>query len=207
MSGWGRVSRAPYELSAARNCTRDEGGPFEFGDQEPISSHRKLLRAKAVVVSVAETPGQRSRQARSREASASEPLQKCRKRIRRCQNRGVTLPPGSARGNPEVCPSGIRHVGGAKLDQAFVRNVRTYTAMPREKAQAVPIARPKVPMRRIGADCFVVAEKRGNARGAKGAGHRHWFGSTGDGRNPRINGRRQPSRGGTSRMTQSSPDL
>jgi hypothetical protein len=40
-----------------RNCTRDEGGPFEFGDQEPISSHRKLLRAKAVVVSVAETPG------------------------------------------------------------------------------------------------------------------------------------------------------
>jgi hypothetical protein len=53
----GRVSRAPYELPAARNCTRDEGGPFEFGDQELISSHRKLLRAKAVVVSVAETPG------------------------------------------------------------------------------------------------------------------------------------------------------
>jgi hypothetical protein len=26
-----RVSRAPRELSAARNCTRDEGGPFEFG--------------------------------------------------------------------------------------------------------------------------------------------------------------------------------
>ena len=125
---------------------------------------------------------------------------KCRKPIRRCQNQGVTLPPGSARGNPEVCPSGIRHVGGAKLDQAFVRNVRTYTAMPREKAQAVPIARPKVPMRRTGADCFVVAEKRGNARGAKGAGHRHWFGSTGNGRNPRVNGRRQPSRGGTSRM-------
>jgi hypothetical protein len=37
---------------------RDEVGPFEFGDQEPISSHRKLLRAKAAVVSVAETPGQ-----------------------------------------------------------------------------------------------------------------------------------------------------
>src|SRR6202035_4010431 len=39
--------------------------------------------------------GTRFRQARLREASASEPLQKCRKRIRRCQNRGVTLPPGS----------------------------------------------------------------------------------------------------------------
>src|SRR6266581_4131320 len=27
-----------------------------------------------------------------------------------------------------------------------------------------------------------------------------WFGSTGNGRNPKFNGRRQPSRGGTSRM-------
>jgi hypothetical protein len=37
----------------------------------------------------------------------------------------MTLPPGTARGNPEVCPSGIRHVGGAKLNQALVWNVRT----------------------------------------------------------------------------------
>src|ERR1700720_3989809 len=56
--GFGSCVTRPRELSAARNCPRDEGGPFEFGDQEPISSHRKLLRAKAVVVSVAETPGQ-----------------------------------------------------------------------------------------------------------------------------------------------------
>ena len=72
MSGMGRVSRAPHELSAARNCTRDEGGPFEFGDQEPISSHRKLLRAKAVVVSVAGTPGQDfGRHGRERRAQAN----------------------------------------------------------------------------------------------------------------------------------------
>src|SRR5229473_8597051 len=45
--------------------------------------------------------------------------------------------------------------------------------MLREKAQVAQTARPKVPMRRLGADCFVVALKRGNARGAKGAGHRH----------------------------------
>src|SRR5262249_13833244 len=71
-SASGRVSRASYELSAARNCTRDEGGPFEFGDQEPISSHRKLLRAKAVVVSVAETPGQDfGRHGRARRAQAN----------------------------------------------------------------------------------------------------------------------------------------
>jgi hypothetical protein len=31
--------------------------------------------------------------------------------------------------------------------------------------------RPKVPMHRSGAHCFVVARKRGNSRGAKGAGH------------------------------------
>jgi len=32
-------------------------GPFEFGNQVPFSSHRKLLRLNAVVVSVAEKPG------------------------------------------------------------------------------------------------------------------------------------------------------
>src|SRR6202048_2077575 len=79
--------------------------------------------------------------------------------------------------------------------------------MPRDKAQVAQTARPKVPMHRLGADCFVVvrhrlcrptanetlvshcrlvgielrrrvcffvALKRGNARGAKGAGHRRW---------------------------------
>ena len=48
------------------------------------------------------------RQARLREASASEPSMKCRKRIRRCQNRGVTLPPissGDALIRPERHPA------------------------------------------------------------------------------------------------------
>src|SRR6266496_1420811 len=108
-----------------RNCTRDEGGPFEVGSQVQASNRCKLLSSKAMVVSVAVNVGTISRRVRLREASASKPSMKCRKRIRRCQNRGVTLPPGSVRGNPEVCPSGIRHVGGAKLNQALVRNVRT----------------------------------------------------------------------------------
>jgi hypothetical protein len=54
----GRVSRASPVHTAVRNCTRDEGGPFGFGDQVLIPSHREPLRSKAVVVSVAETPGQ-----------------------------------------------------------------------------------------------------------------------------------------------------
>jgi hypothetical protein len=40
-----------------RNCTRDEGGPFEIGNQVLISSRRKLLSSKAMVVNVAEKSG------------------------------------------------------------------------------------------------------------------------------------------------------
>jgi hypothetical protein len=40
-----------------RNYTGDEGGPFGFGDQEPIPNHRELLWSKAMVVSIAETSG------------------------------------------------------------------------------------------------------------------------------------------------------
>src|ERR1700682_3708113 len=99
-------------------------------------------------------------------------------------------------------PKRIRHVGGAKLNLALVRNVRTWPAMPREKAQAAPTARPKVLMRRRGADCPVVVLKRGNARGAKG-GRPPTLGASqlATGGAPILDGRRQPSRGGTSRMT------
>ena len=54
----GGVSRVSPVQTAMRNCTRDEGGPFEVGNQVLISSHRKLLSSKAMVVSVAETAGQ-----------------------------------------------------------------------------------------------------------------------------------------------------
>src|SRR5215813_7886988 len=65
---------------------------------------------------------------------------KCRKPIRRCRNRGVPLPLGSARENPEACPSGIRHVGGAKLNQALVRNVRTCRSDAKGDVQAAHTA-------------------------------------------------------------------
>jgi hypothetical protein len=56
-SAMGRVSRASPVHTGMRNCSGDEGGPFGFGDQVSIPSHRKLLRSRAVVVSVAETSG------------------------------------------------------------------------------------------------------------------------------------------------------
>jgi hypothetical protein len=53
MTGSGLVSRASPVHTAVRNCMRDEGGPFEVGNHGLMSSRCKLLRSKAVVVSVA----------------------------------------------------------------------------------------------------------------------------------------------------------
>ena len=46
----GRVSRTRRLRAAVRNCTRDEGGPFEASSQVQVSSHRKLLSSRAMVV-------------------------------------------------------------------------------------------------------------------------------------------------------------
>src|SRR6202022_1607648 len=53
-SAHGIVSRVTPVHTALRNCTRDEGRPFEVGNQVLISSHRKLLSSKAMVVNFAE---------------------------------------------------------------------------------------------------------------------------------------------------------
>ena len=60
MSLMGLVSRVTPVHTAMRNCMRDEGGPFGIGNQVLISSHRKLLWSKAMVVSVAGKPEQDS---------------------------------------------------------------------------------------------------------------------------------------------------
>jgi len=66
------VSRVTPVQTALRNCTRDEGRPFEVGNQVLISSHRKLLSSKAMVVIVAETSGLDSdRQGWERRAQAN----------------------------------------------------------------------------------------------------------------------------------------
>jgi len=55
-----------------RNCVGDEGRPFEVGNQVLISSHRKLLSSKAMVVNVAEKMGlDPIRQGRERRAQAN----------------------------------------------------------------------------------------------------------------------------------------
>src|SRR5215471_4627237 len=76
---------------------------------------------------------------------------------------------GISLGDAWDCPSGIRHVGGATLDRAPVWNVRTWPAMPREKAQAAPTVRLKVPNAPERADCLVVATKWGKCPWSEGA--------------------------------------
>ena len=72
MSPLGLVSRVTPVHTAKRNCTRDGGGPFGFGNQVLISSHRKLLSSKAMVVNVAETSGyDLGRYGRERRAQAN----------------------------------------------------------------------------------------------------------------------------------------
>src|SRR6476660_4943896 len=100
---------------AHRSCVTSNAGPH--GEAQLYERWRRTLRGRqsgadlkppqaAVVKSDGGercgNGGTRSRQARLREASASKPLMTCRKRIRRCQNRGVAVPSGSAWGMPET---------------------------------------------------------------------------------------------------------
>src|ERR1017187_1833038 len=56
-------------------------------------------------------------------------------------------------------------------DSGFRTELENLVGFVKGKGTSRRTARPKVPMGQPGADCSVVARKRGNARGAKGAGH------------------------------------
>ena len=107
------------------SCMRDGGRSSEAGSQVLASNHCKLRSSKAAVVSVAAKGETRSRQVWSGEASVSEPLMTCRNPLDDVKTGGATFFRDQFGGGPEACPSGIRHIGGAKPDQALVWNVRT----------------------------------------------------------------------------------
>ena len=123
------------------------------------------------------------------------------KRTRCPQNRGLPYVSGAAWQIPTYGPCGDRCRGGMTLIQAFVRNLRTGSVMLRDKAQSGEPTRPKVPMHRPGAHCSVLARKRSNVRGAKGAGHPRQDGVNGQPEELLVlaEAGRLP-RGGTSRM-------
>ena len=108
------------------SCRRDEGRPLGAGDQEQAPNRRELLPSRAVVVNVAGKGGTRSRQVRSGETSASEPLMTCRNPYDDVETRRKGRSPGMSSGGAlESGPSDVRLGGGVNPDQALLRNVGT----------------------------------------------------------------------------------
>jgi hypothetical protein len=99
------------------------------------------------------------RQVRSGEASESKPSMRCRNSIGDVKTGGAVFSRDQRGGGPEACPSGIRHVGGAKPDQALVWNVRTCRPDAKGEVQVANTTRTRVPMRGTGAEQFVVGLK------------------------------------------------
>ena len=160
-SKWNKigVSRTHPRRTEMWNYTRDGGRPSEAGSQVQVSNHCKLLSSKAMVVSVAAKGGIQSRQVWSGEASESKPSMTCRNSIGDVKTGGAIFSRDQRGGGPEAWPSGIRHVGGAKPDQALVWNVRTCRSDAKGDVQAAKTARTRVPMRGTGAESSVVGLK------------------------------------------------
>jgi len=78
-----------------------------------------------IVVSVAAKGGTRSRQVRSGETRASEPLMTCRNRIDGVETGEEWSPRDRYGRSLATGPRGTRLEGGVNPDQALVRNVRT----------------------------------------------------------------------------------
>ena len=166
------------ECARAQCCTRDEGGPFETGLQEWVSNSRKLLPFNDGGGERYGKGVRKSRHVWVRETNTSEPLMRHRNGSIDGIKTGAS--PLFGKSMPETwllamwCPAHKwrdSSLGfGPELENLFGGD--------KGKGTSGSPARPKVLIRRTGADCPVVAMKRGNARGAKGTGHsRHgWCG-------------------------------
>jgi hypothetical protein len=146
--------------------------------QGEVSNHRKLLRLRAVVVSVAEK-AHVMRQVGAGKANVSEPLLKRRKRRDVIRTGVQSLP----RDEPGGCLLTGQVVTGVEVARARCRRwhgtwepvapmalARCWAGQPEGAPQAAETARGRVPVRGTGADRLVVAVRPGNAGGAKGTG-------------------------------------
>lgn len=148
----------------------DEGGPFEVGFQEQASNHPKLLRLRAVVVSVGEAKREYLKRVRIGETNESEPSMTRRdsETCRQNQERFYLL--GRACRTPDYRACGDRRIGGVKPIQASVRNCGNQSFRCKGRSTSGDNHEASVPKRSTGADRLVVAKKAGNAAGAKGSG-------------------------------------
>jgi len=159
------------ERAHARCCARDEGGPFEAGLQEQALNSRKLLPSNGGGGERYGKGVRKSRHVWVRETNASEPPMRPRNRSTDGIKTGA--PPLSGKSMAETWLLAMRCPGYRWRDSRLGSGTELENLLSGGKGKGTSgsPARPKVPRRRAGADCSVVAKKRGNARGAKGAGH------------------------------------
>jgi hypothetical protein len=113
------------------------------------------------------------------------------------QNRSYPLAPGTTWRLPTYWPCGVPVHRRRDSNLGFRMELENLGGDVKGKGTSGGPMRPKLPMHRPGAHCFVVARKRGNSRGAKGAGLPRRNGVNGEtGGTPCSGGRRQPSLGG-----------
>jgi len=173
-----------------------EVGPSEAALQEEASNHRQLRRSRAGVVSVAEKARlERVRCESRRRAKANHSMTR-RKRIddsKTEESRCLGISPGVTCLPTGCCPAwrwrelGLgsgRERGNLRFDRAASEMGEDAHWAQERDAQAAETARARVAMRSAGADRPVVAVRRGNGRGAKGAGCPGLFGGQ-----PRVRGR------------------
>jgi len=155
----------------ARCCARDEGGPFGAGVQAQAPNSRKLLSSHDGGGERYGKGVSKLRHVWVRETNASEPLMRPRNRSTAGIKTGA--PPLSGKSMAETWLLAMRCPGYRWRDSNLGSGMELENLFGGEKGKGTsgsPV-RPKVPTRRAGADCPVVARKRSNARGAKGAGH------------------------------------
>jgi hypothetical protein len=183
-----------------RCCMSDGGWPSAVALQGEAANHRKVLRSKAVVLSVAGKGAPSARQVGAGKANESDPLMTCRKE----QDDIKTGLGRLARDQPGGCLSIGQVVSGMKVARARLRRLcgtwepaLRYRDWPVAQAvacswsrerdvQAAESVRARVASRSAGADRLVVVMTPGNAGRATGAGHPGLFGG-------------QPPSGGRSR--------
>ena len=176
------------ECAKTQCCTRDEGGPFGAGVQARASNSHKLLSSNDGGGERYGKGVSKLRHVWVRETNASEPLM----RPRNGSTDGIKTgaPPLSGRSMAETWLLAMRCPGYRWRDSNLGSGMELENLSGGEKGKGASgsPARPKVLTRQTGADCPVVAMKRGNACGAKGTGHlrrdRLW--STGNRRNRRL---------------------
>ena len=185
-------------------CDRDEGGPFEVGNHGLISSRCKLLRSNAAGGErCSQRLDRKSRPARLVEASASEPSMKCRNRIS-CHDRPG--PPGPSPGissGDGMIPTEWHPACRRREDQSGFCTERENlagdgkgkgTSGPNREAESTDEPA-RGGLLRSSKEAGVMPWSEGGRSPTLGASQLTTGGA------PILNGRRQPSRGGTSRMT------